>query len=729
MNRAKNVKPARPHCEPPQLATWMLDHLTPADRDEALAGDLLEVFRSGRSNGWYWRQVIAACAVAWFRSLRSRLPLLGFALLWSTLAPAWVALLEKGADRPLIAIVLNQHWLLAAALWVGLSAAFLWCGMLLYIAAHANFRKSLRGRTAIRAFLLAPILFLPAYAATFALTNLLWYPGIGVQWQTFAPLAEIADLHIWADAMRIPYLVAFAAALWGATPRTLTARDAQPADAGIAAIPDQSGSAVLLSNFDLFPLGRFFAINVAAGLINAMIASFLLCRLPEVHTLNLFSLCIRAVRYVSVGALAGVVGSWFYWSNSSSSLGKQSRLPFPLFALVCAAAWVWVPSMILFSEQVSAVTALVAMVGAMALAAGLRSAARTLFAPVSQPCTVWEYNNIELFAESLYQPPFDARGYAIAVALYAAGWALTTHSNYTAALLLASGAFLFAWERTAPIDCSSDRASDCSSDRPSDTRAEYRRSVRRLALVAVPAVLFTMWALLDGFAHSDPAIQTAHLHPSPADSKREIGKPGGFSLSGYESIILWPVPDKKQIVPPLPPGASLIAKGTTQPIVLRFTGAYWYFQPPDSQPGPRALQAHGTPLAENIRASNTLPLYMDAHQNLSAPVRLARCSEIQIEIENRDILSGPVAMALLLGNSSAQPRTPAVYLGRQPLLSSEPGQRASNFAPVHETLRFFLPEHATIRQFDQITVMFFPELGTFRTAPRIAIDQFTLVPR
>jgi hypothetical protein len=48
---------------------------------------------------------------------------------------------------------------------------------------------------------------------------------------------------------------------------------------------------------------------------------------------------------------------------------------------------------------------------------------------------------------------------------------------------------------------------------------------------------------------------------------------------------------------------------------------------------------------------------------------------------------------------------------------------------VNETLRFFLPAHADIRQFNEITVMFFPGMGVFRTAPRIAIDQFTLIPR
>ncbi len=43
---------------PPPLATWMLEHLTFGCRKEELAGDLCEEFRSGRSEGWYWRQVL-----------------------------------------------------------------------------------------------------------------------------------------------------------------------------------------------------------------------------------------------------------------------------------------------------------------------------------------------------------------------------------------------------------------------------------------------------------------------------------------------------------------------------------------------------------------------------------------------------------------------------------------------------------------------------------------------
>jgi hypothetical protein len=51
----------------------MLEHLAPAARDEALGGDLLEEFRRGRSEGWYWWQVLSACGLGWLLSLRARI--------------------------------------------------------------------------------------------------------------------------------------------------------------------------------------------------------------------------------------------------------------------------------------------------------------------------------------------------------------------------------------------------------------------------------------------------------------------------------------------------------------------------------------------------------------------------------------------------------------------------------------------------------------------------------
>ena len=76
---------------PPLVAAWLLEHLTIGPRNEALTGDLLEEFRSGRSARWYWRQVLGAIIFGLSRAVGSQGTAALFALLWSMLAPAVVA--------------------------------------------------------------------------------------------------------------------------------------------------------------------------------------------------------------------------------------------------------------------------------------------------------------------------------------------------------------------------------------------------------------------------------------------------------------------------------------------------------------------------------------------------------------------------------------------------------------------------------------------------------------
>jgi len=48
--------------KPPGVATWLLNRLGHASVNPSLAGDLLEEFQSGRSRGWYWRQILIVIA-------------------------------------------------------------------------------------------------------------------------------------------------------------------------------------------------------------------------------------------------------------------------------------------------------------------------------------------------------------------------------------------------------------------------------------------------------------------------------------------------------------------------------------------------------------------------------------------------------------------------------------------------------------------------------------------
>jgi hypothetical protein len=49
--------------QPPTLATKLLEMLAPGPHGDAVAGDLVEQYRQGRSAAWYWRQVLMAILV------------------------------------------------------------------------------------------------------------------------------------------------------------------------------------------------------------------------------------------------------------------------------------------------------------------------------------------------------------------------------------------------------------------------------------------------------------------------------------------------------------------------------------------------------------------------------------------------------------------------------------------------------------------------------------------
>jgi hypothetical protein len=711
--------------EPPPPATWILEHGIPGEYDEALAGDLLEEFRSGRSDGWFWRQVLAAWFVGWVKYLSMRRSLLIFAVLWSTLAPAWATIVDN-IDRfdPNVTIgpLFRMFYL-----WVALNTAFIWAGMILFVLVHICIARGFRISKLWRAFLLVPLIFLPLYFATFVLVNLFAYPGFVIGQDARTPLGEISDWKMRADALRIPYFFTILWTMWGATPlmgalslTSIRLRPTKPpARDGIPA-----ANAVPKPGLDTYRTKRFLVFIVGTGLLNGLIAGFLLCRLPESHAPTLNSLVGRATIYVAVGALAGIAGIYLYWNSPSSPFRTTPPLPFSLVALASAAGWIWVPSMVIFSEQLSAATALVGAIGAFLLASALRHTTSFLFAPALRTPSQSETEEGELFTESLYRAPREVHGYVIAICLYAAGLALATRSNYSACTLLALSASLFAWKRTFV------------PGQELNMGREYRRAALRLALVLIPAVLVTIWSLLDGVGHRNrlEAIAAAQSRDNvqsegdgAARKSQPDDRPSATGISSYQSIILWPIPQKKEILPPLPQLASLLAPGTTKPLIIRFDGPYFYFQSPNKAPSPTALQVRGTPLIHDFHSNNFMPLVMEAHQALGSAIPLARCREIQVAILNSDNRPGVINLAVLLGHSSAPSNQ--LYLGQQPVPNSQPDHFGFKAPAAPETLRFPIPASAKLRGFDQITVLFLPDQTNYDKGSKVAIQQFQLIPR
>jgi hypothetical protein len=459
--------------------------------------------------------------------------------------------------------------------------------------------------------------------------------------------------------------------------------------------------------------GTYLGVLIIAGSLTSLVAESLLCRWPAAHSLSLAAAFLAAVAYVFAAVVSGLAATWCVWAPSrmrpSSSLS--------LFALTSAVGWIWIPSVVLLSRQRSIGAALVGVMAAALMAIGLRRVLTPDAATRQRNLPDWKR---ELFTQSLLMPSRERHAFFIALGIYGGFFALHKQAFLVASVLLALSTFLFAWKLTL------------ASDRPSENKGSESRPGLRLAREGSTAVLLTTAVLLLGFQrgiYSSAMNAASTPDRSPASRvPQEKSRPGNSALSGYESIILWPVPQKKKLVAPSPSGIPSQAVRMTKPLVIRFDGPYWYFRPPRQSPGSRAHVVHGTPLGVSIHSTDFVPLLMEARQSLGAAIPLTCCREIQVTIENHDNTPGRIAIGVLLTDSTSIGK-PTLYLAQQPVISTEPGHFSVKSSPVQEVLRFAVPNNPRIDRFDEITVIFFPDTERAKTGAKIAIQEFQLVPR
>jgi hypothetical protein len=130
--------------EPPRLATWLLEHFAFGNKNESLAGDLVEVFRRRRSVTWYWRQVFGAIIVSFSNELHGHAGVLGFAGVWTCVTAAlWPHLWTSSQLQFLLGWGTKQNWLesliYVTAIEIAAMAVALWVGLSLYLAVLRSF--------------------------------------------------------------------------------------------------------------------------------------------------------------------------------------------------------------------------------------------------------------------------------------------------------------------------------------------------------------------------------------------------------------------------------------------------------------------------------------------------------------------------------------------------------------------------------------------------------------
>jgi hypothetical protein len=262
------------------------------------------------------------------------------------------------------------------------------------------------------------------------------------------------------------------------------------------------------------------------------------------------------------------------------------------------------------------------------------------------------------------------------------------------------------------------------------------------------AVLVTVACLIPYLKHARGsgglglffAGKVGHRAASPGEHKQtgmeETAEKGFESAAsgfedGYSGVVLW---SKKRELTHLVAPTPVLSKyemGTgrsANPLVVPFSGVYWFFKAPNVRPPRGSREVHGSPELVTTRSTDRRPLSMEAHQHLGTMIDLNCCSRIQVAIRNTDRYPETVSLELVLTDTSLSKR-PSQSLGNIMVRSTRPWKLYGDRPAVSETLTFEIPSRSTLKRFDEVTVIFHLEPLRADVGAKIGIEKFVLVPR
>ncbi len=132
------------------VGSWMLTRLARGPYMDAVAGDLMEGVRAGRSAGWYWRQVIVAIGAAWMAEVKARRGALLFSVLWTgSFLMGWYFPVHRMLQDRITGAMLNAislpfpfSMLLGLLYEELLDIGFIWIGLLVYLTISRRWRDT-----------------------------------------------------------------------------------------------------------------------------------------------------------------------------------------------------------------------------------------------------------------------------------------------------------------------------------------------------------------------------------------------------------------------------------------------------------------------------------------------------------------------------------------------------------------------------------------------------------
>lgn len=167
---------------PPKIATWILENLSPGRKNEALAGDLLEEFRRGRTALWYWRQVLTAIISAFAGKLRTQWPAIVYAMLWTIPVPAYLILaVERLGESTFFARRWHWAWPYSTigdmVLFYGAELIYLWCALIVYFLFFSLATRTFNFHSLARSLGKSVFIFIAVSIGTMALFAILPEPA------------------------------------------------------------------------------------------------------------------------------------------------------------------------------------------------------------------------------------------------------------------------------------------------------------------------------------------------------------------------------------------------------------------------------------------------------------------------------------------------------------------------------------------------------------------------
>jgi hypothetical protein len=437
---------------------------------------------------------------------------------------------------------------------------------------------------------------------------------------------------------------------------------------------------------------------ILAGLFAAALTAFSVSHLPGIHFSSWGSLLIGASSGVALVSLAAFLGSLGIRRTRDALQPVEWRT-----ALETALIAIWLAPLSLLSRQNSMwilpVVGIFVAVGGISLWPAQKTA-ELASVPPGDPGLFTPLESRSWFRQ--------AAAFGV-ILCFEAGGAIATRHLLAGTLLvgLASGVWLYVFRENWKL------RSDEFHTRPA------------LGLAAT-AVILTAMALLPLLRRGYPGGSGAGRFTAQSGHPR--AQAGARNEEeGYIAIELWPEQQPMTLVAPIPVRQGTRAGRKNSPLVIPFSGVYWFFKSPDITLPPKPREAHGSPEMFNIHSTDRRSLSMQARQNLATLVDLSCCSSIRIGIRNSDRYPGTVSIELVLTDTTS-PGRPSMSLGRKPVRSTRPWMLYDHRTPTNEVLQYAVLPSSRIHRFDEVMVIFWLDRDRSFAAAKMGIENFVLVP-